>query len=134
VREYILAMYRLCLQREFSASHRLIGGDWGAENAQHAHSYRIEWELTSKSLDSHGFLVDLLDIERALDGVVKRYSGCSLNELPDFDRENPSLERFARILWRRLSASLPAGVGCAVRLWENASAWAGYEDPAMAVG
>lgn len=120
-------MYHLCLQREFTARHRLIGGDWGAESSPHPHSYRVEWELKSESLDSHGFLTDLLDVERALDGVVKHYNGCYLNELSEFDRENPSLERFVRILWQKLSASLPAGVGCAVRLWESPTAWAGYD-------
>jgi 6-pyruvoyltetrahydropterin/6-carboxytetrahydropterin synthase len=124
-------MYRLCLQREFTASHRLIGGDWGAENAQHSHPYRVEWELRADSLDAHGFLIDLLDIEHALDEVVDGCAGRSLNEMPDFHGQNPSLERFVRILWERLSAGLPAGVSCAVRLWESPSAWAGFEEPPL---
>ncbi len=122
-------MYSLCFQREFTARHRLVGGDWGAENTLHGHSYRIEWELQAAVLDSHGFLVDLVDVERSLVSVSQRYSGAVLNELPEFESQNPSLERFARILWDRLSASLPDGVHSAVRLWENSSAWAGYEPP-----
>ena len=121
------AMYRLCFQREFTARHRMVGGDWGAENELHGHAYRLEWELRSSTLDSHGFLVDLVDVERSLVSVSERYSGAVLNDLPEFETQNPSLERFARILWERLSASLPGGVQCSVRLWENPSAWAGYE-------
>jgi 6-pyruvoyltetrahydropterin/6-carboxytetrahydropterin synthase len=123
-------MYRLCFQREFPARHRLVGGDWGAENDLHGHSYRIEWELRAPTLDSHGYLVDLVDVERALVDVSERYSGAVLNDLPEFETLNPSLERFARILWDRLSAGLPAGVEGAVRLWENPSAWAGYDQAA----
>ena len=122
-------MYSLCFQREFTARHRLVGGDWGAENRLHGHSYRVEWELRSPALDAHGFLVDLVDVERSLVAVSNRYSGAVLNDLPEFESQNPSLERFARILWERLSAGLPAGVHGAVRLWENATAWAGYEQP-----
>ncbi len=122
-------MYRLCFQREFPARHRLVGGDWGPENSLHGHAYRIEWELKRSRLDSHGFLVDLVDVERALGLVIERYQDAVLNDLPEFDGENPSLERFAAILWGRLSASLPADTECAVRLWEDSAAWAGYERP-----
>jgi 6-pyruvoyltetrahydropterin/6-carboxytetrahydropterin synthase len=122
-------MYRLCFQREFTARHRLLGGNWGAENELHGHPYRVEWELSGQELDSHGFLVDLVDVEQALAGVVERYRGAVLNDLPEFGAENPSLERFARVLWERLSAALPRGVSAAVRLWENSSAWAGYTGP-----
>jgi len=122
-------MYRLCLQREFTARHRLVGGDWGAENLLHAHPYRLEWELRAAALDAHGYLVDLVDVERALGETVARYRDAVLNELPEFGSENPSLERFARVLWERLSASLPGGTTSTVRLWESTSAWAGYEPP-----
>jgi 6-pyruvoyltetrahydropterin/6-carboxytetrahydropterin synthase len=123
-------MYRLCFQREFTARHRLVGGDWGAENQLHGHPYRVEWELRSATVDEHGFLVDLVDVERSLGSVIARYGDAILNDLPEFENKNPSLERFARILWERLSSSLPGGIQSAVRLWENSSAWAGYEQPA----
>ena len=106
---YSDAMYRLCFHRDFPARHRLVGGDWGAE------------------LDRHGFLVDLVDVERALGSILERYKDAVLNELPEFRGENPSLERFAAILWDRLSAALPAGTQSSVRLWEDSLAWAGYE-------
>ncbi len=123
-------MYRLCLKRQFTARHRLVGGDWGAENELHSHPYRVEWELSAPKLDAHGYLVDLVEVERELDEAVGLYADAVLNELPEFGDGNPSLERFARILWERLSPSLPLGVRSAIRLWESPSAWAGYEPPA----
>ena len=120
-------MYRLCFQREFAARHRLIGGDWGPENALHGHTYRIEWELRGATLDRHGFLVDLVDVEAALASVIARYTDAVLNDLPEFEGLNPSLERFVAILWTRLSPTLPAAIECRVRLWEDSQAWAGYE-------
>ena len=120
-------MFRLCFQRDFTARHFLTGGDWGPENALHAHRYRIEWELRAPELNVHGYLVDLVEVERSLGDALDRYRGALLNELPEFAGMNPSLERFVKLLWDRLSASLPPVVSCAVRLWENESAWAGYE-------
>ena len=132
-------MYRLCFQRDFTARHFLVGGDWGPENQQHAHEYRLEWELRAPDLDRHGYLVDLIDVERALGAVLTRYEGALLNDLPEFAGQNPSLERFARALWERLDGTLGAPAAQAgapavrgapassVRLWENRQAWASYE-------
>jgi len=122
-------MYRLCFQRDFTARHFLVGGDWGPENQQHAHEYRLEWELRAPELDRHGYLVDLVDVERALGAVVARYEGALLNDLPEFAGQNPSLERFARALWERLDRSFEVAAHgtTAVRLWENRQAWASYE-------
>jgi 6-pyruvoyltetrahydropterin/6-carboxytetrahydropterin synthase len=126
---YSGGMYRLCFHREFSARHRLVGGDWGPENSLHGHAYKIEWELKGTTLDRHGFLVDLVDVERELGSIIARYQDSVLNDLSEFREENPSLERFAAILWGRLSAALPEGTECTVRLWEDSKAWAGYEQP-----
>jgi 6-pyruvoyltetrahydropterin/6-carboxytetrahydropterin synthase len=122
-------MYQLCLQRAFTARHFLVGGDWGKENEPHAHPYRIEWEIRAPALDAHGYLVDLVEVESRLRGILCRYEDALLNDLEEFKGINPSLERFVKILWERLSVSLPKGTVCSVRLWENDSAWAGYDGP-----
>ena len=120
-------MYRLCFQRDFTARHFLVGGDWGPENQPHAHDYRLEWELRAPDLDRHGYLADLVDVERTLGAVLARYEGALLNDLPEFADQNPSLERFARALWERLDGGAPGARTSSVRLWENRQAWASYE-------
>jgi 6-pyruvoyltetrahydropterin/6-carboxytetrahydropterin synthase len=119
-------MFALSLQRGFSARHHLIGGDWGAENTEHAHSYRLELRLEGPSLDEHGYLVDLVEVERLLEAQVARVRGRSLNELPEFAGLNPSLEQFARILAGALAAELPPArlTALEVRMWESETAWA----------
>ena len=120
-------MYRLCFQRDFTARHFLVGGDWGPENQPHAHDYRLEWELRAPDLDRHGYLADLVDVERALGAVLARYEGALLNDLPEFAGQNPSLERFARALWERLDGGSLGVRVSSVRVWENRQAWASYE-------
>jgi len=122
-------MYRVAVKRNFVAQHYLIGGDWGAENQKHSHHYILELELEGADLDRHGFLVDIVEIEAALDQQVAHYRDRTLNELEGFKDLNPSLERFARLLCESLAKTIGRGnVGrMYVRLWENASAWASYE-------
>ena len=121
-------MHTLAVRREFIARHALIGGDWGAENQPHSHPYLLELRMEGKQLDRHGFLVDILDVEKALDELVARYRDVLLNDLPEFRGLNPSLEHFSRILCEALDKRIGAGNLAAfeVVLWENAAAWASY--------
>lgn len=121
-------MYSVAVQRKFVAQHFLIGGDWGAENRKHSHAYAIELILTGDRLDQHGYLVDIVDIEHHLDGLVAYYRDQTLNELPEFSGLNPSIEHFARIVCATLAARLKANTLTAmtVTLWETDIAWASY--------
>ena len=120
-------MYQLAVTRDFVAQHYLIGGDWGAENARHSHAYRIEVLLSGLELDRHGYLVDIVELERALTEIISRYRDHTLNELAPFAGVNPSLERFARVLHEELRAGLSVGhLVLTVKLWENERDWAAY--------
>ncbi len=122
-------MYRVAVRRQFVAQHYLIGGDWGAENRPHSHVYMIELELVGSVLDRHNYLVDIVEIECQLDAAVAAYRDRLLNNLPEFENTNPSVELFSRLLAERLSAAIKAENirRLAVRLWENDIAWASYE-------
>ena len=99
-------MYRLAITRDFIAQHFLIGGDWGAENTRHSHHYRLQVRLRGDALDRHGYLCDIVELERVLDEVLGGYRDRTLNELAPFAGLNPSLERFAKILYDELLARL----------------------------
>lgn len=122
-------MYTVAVKRDFVAQHYLIGGDWGAENDLHSHHYFVEIQLHGPTLDEHGYLVDIVDIELNLDVLITEYRDKTLNELPAFQGLNPSIEHFARILCQtlaeRIQADTLARIG--VQLWENEIAWAGFE-------
>lgn len=120
--------YQLSLQFEFEARHYLVGGDWGPENFEHAHPYRLEWILEGPALDSHGYLVDLVDVEQHLQTTLRGYRDQTLNDLPEFAGLNPSLENFARVLATRLATVLEHSrlTSHTVRLWESPTAWASF--------
>jgi len=121
-------MYSVTVKRDFIAQHFLIGGDWGAENKLHSHHYRVEVKLEGTNLDAHGYLVDIVDIEQHVDALVKRYSDCTLNDLPQLHNLNPSLERFAQLFQEALTSHITAPTlsKMTVTIWENELAWASY--------
>ena len=124
-------MYSLGMRREFSARHYLIGGDWGAENSEHAHRYRMELVLEALNLDRHGYLVDIVEVEQHLEAVVAEFSGQTLNDLAAFAGLNPSIERLATILhaaFRTRLAHLRLEA-LTVTLWEDDIAWTSYRAP-----
>jgi 6-pyruvoyltetrahydropterin/6-carboxytetrahydropterin synthase len=121
-------MYTLGVRRDFIARHALIGGDWGAENQPHSHHYVLELQMDGESLDQHGYLVDIVDVERNLAELVARYRDHLLNDFPEFAGLNPSLENFCCILCNSLNERIPAKniTSVNVILWENDIAWASY--------
>lgn len=122
-------MYTVAVKRDFVAQHYLIGGDWGAENTLHSHHYIIELRLEGASLDQHGYLVDIVDVEEHLDEIVGYYREQMLNDKPEFSGLNPSIEHFARILAASLHERIRAAniTSLKVVLWEHENAWAAYE-------
>jgi len=124
-------MYTLAVKRSFVAQHYLIGGDWGAENEWHSHHYQLELQLEGSQLDQHGYLVDIVHVEAQLEALVAYYKDKTLNDLPEFEGLNPSIEHFTRIACQTLAAHLTAPTlnRIRVKIWENEIAWASYEQP-----
>jgi len=122
-------MYTLGVRRDFIARHFLIGGDWGPENFPNSHHYVLELQLEGKELDQHGYLVDIVDVEKHLDEIVNYYKDQMLNDKIEFAGLNPSIEHFARILASSLSERIKATniSGLKVVLWENEIAWAAFK-------
>jgi len=123
-------MYTVAVKRDFVAQHYLVGGDWGEENQRHSHHYQVEVELAGLTLDRHGYLVDIVDIETHLDALVNYYRDRTLNDLPEFADLNPSIEHFARIFCRQLKERIKAATleSVHVKIWETGIAWAAYRE------
>ncbi len=121
-------VYTVAVERDFIGRHWLFGGDWGTENEIHSHHYKVEVRLEGPELDRHGYLVDIVNIEAALDELIARYRDRTLNETPEFKDLNPSIERLSKVfceaLYERVDAPNISAV--TVKIWENQIAWASY--------
>jgi 6-pyruvoyltetrahydropterin/6-carboxytetrahydropterin synthase len=122
-------MYTVAVKRDFVAQHYLIGGDWGPENDLHSHHYFVEVQLFGETLDQHGYLVDIVDIENRLEALVAHYRDQTLNDLPEFAGLNPSIEHFSRIFCQAIAQDLnaPNLSAIAMQIWENEIAWARFQ-------
>ena len=121
-------MYTVAVESHLIAQHFLFGGDWGEENSPHAHHYVVEVRLQGATLNQHGYLVDIVDVEAILGELANHYRDRMLNALPEFAGINPSIEHFARILCEAFVKRLKGGHLSAiqVKIWENRIAWASY--------
>lgn len=119
-------MFTVAVKRHFLARHFLVGGDWGSENQEHSHSYALEIRLEGPLLNQHGYLMDIVEVEHLLDNIVATLNGALLNQLPDFNGLNPSIEHLADMCCRWLLRGLtrPPIYAVTVKVFENDTAWA----------
>jgi len=89
-------MYAVAVSRTFVAQHYLTVPDPGPEGDPHSHTFTLEATFRGAELDQYGYVVDIDDLERAIDETVEQFRDRLLNELPAFEGANPSAERLAR--------------------------------------
>ena len=120
-------MYQLMVRRDFVAQHYLTVPNCGPENEWHSHHFAVEVLLEGDTLTDNGYLVDIVEVEDALDALVDRYRDATLNDLPEFDGLNPSIEHFSRIFCVALEDRLETdGLDTTVKIWEDDDACSSY--------
>ena len=121
-------MYKLTVKEDFVAQHYLTVPDAGPENEWHSHHFAVEVQMEGEELNENGYLIDIVEVEAALDDLIDRYRDATLNDLPEFDGLNPSVEHFSRIVCTALQERLPTDslTGLTVRVWEDDDAWASF--------
>jgi 6-pyruvoyltetrahydropterin/6-carboxytetrahydropterin synthase len=113
----------------FAAAHSLRNFKGRCE-ALHGHNWRVEVVVRGENLDQAGLVMDFGELKalmrQVLDGLDHRY----LNEVPPFDRLNPSSELIARYIYQEIARRLPPGVEMArVSAWESEDSRATYLGP-----
>ena len=121
-------MYSVSVTRSFTAWHYLIGDDFGPENERNSHEFGITVTVEGPGLDEHGFLVNIDAVRSALNEAESRFGGATLNDLPGFEGVNPSVERFAHVLWDFIVERIPTESlsQLTVRVQEDDDASASY--------
>jgi 6-pyruvoyltetrahydropterin/6-carboxytetrahydropterin synthase len=122
-------MYTLMVTRDFVAQHYLTVPGCGPENEWHSHHFRVDIELEGESLNENGYLVDIVDVKEAIDTLVDRYKDSTLNDLPEFEGLNPSIEHFSRIFCHKFMHQIGAHQlsSVEVKVWEDDEAWASFQ-------
>jgi len=122
-------MYELIVESEFSAAHRLREYAGACENL-HGHNWRVEVVIGGEELGPLGMLMDFRDVKRTLHDVLDRLDHAYLNDLPEFETQNPTTENIARIVYRACAEKVPPRVRVrSVAIWESSGAGARYSEP-----
>ncbi len=99
-------MYYVRAEDTFSAAHYLKNYHGKCERL-HGHNYRVRVTVRGEKLDEGGMLLDFTVLKKKLKEVLSTYDHMNLNEVEDFSKTDPSAERIARVIFERLSASMP---------------------------
>jgi len=121
-------MFEVSVEETFAAGHALRGYRGKCENV-HGHNYRVRVTLQGEQLDSAGLLVDFVELKRTLRAIVERLDHTFLNDVPPFDKLNPSAENMARYFYEEMTQGLAgdnAGRVAEVKIWETDTATAAY--------
>lgn len=98
-------MYTVSVIRHFSSAHSLREY-LGKCEALHGHNWKVEVYVGGRDLDKLGMVIDFKIIKTCLDELLEQYDHVVLNEVPPFDKINPSSENIARVFFEKLSAEL----------------------------
>ncbi len=123
------ATYTMKIVTEFAAAHLLRGYD-GPCARLHGHNWKVEVEVRASALDDIGMGIDFKVIKQHTRQLVEQLDHRNLNELPPFDRLNPTAENIAAHLFRELGKRLNGERTrvSAVTLWETERASVRYTE------
>jgi 6-pyruvoyltetrahydropterin/6-carboxytetrahydropterin synthase len=114
----------------FHASHSLKG-NFGPACDVHPHDYRLDVTVRGSSLTDEGILIDIVQLEGAVRGLVDRWDGKCLDELTELQDINTTVEALARFVHERVSRELSdyAEFTLEAKVWESPTVWGAYQAP-----
>lgn len=112
-------MYELSVKDHFDAAHSLR--DYPGECRRlHGHTWDVEVTVRGKDLDDLGMVYDFKRLKDELRTVLDDYDHVLLDEVPPFDRVNPTAENLARVVYDRLAPVVGDAVSVVeVAVWES---------------
>lgn len=113
-------MYEISVERHFDAAHYLRGYRGKCESL-HGHRFKVVAKVKAKELNDIGIAYDFAELKQLLDGILVRFDHTCLNDVPPFDKINPSSENVASLIYdelKRKLAGTPLSISC-IEVWES---------------
>lgn len=113
-------MYGITVEKHFDAAHYLRGYQGKCEE-MHGHRYRVLVKISADRLNDIGLAYDFSDLKRHLKEIIDRFDHTCLNDVPPFDKINPSSENIAATVYGELREKLagdPVTI-TSVEAWET---------------
>ncbi len=122
-------MFILKVIKVFSAAHNLRGYKGKCEKL-HGHNWKVEVEVTGPKLNKLGMLMDFHDIKDELQAVLDKFDHAYLNEVPPFNKINPTSENLAKYVFDDLNLKLKTYnlKLHSITVWESDTSSASYTE------
>ena len=113
-------MYHISVEQHFDAAH-FLSGYQGKCEALHGHRYRVVARVKASRLDDIGLAYDFTELKKHLNDILSRFDHTCLNDVPPFDKINPSAENIAATIYDALQKKLAAAplTISGVEAWES---------------
>lgn len=98
-------MYEVKIKTGFAAAHQLRFYDGKYENL-HGHNWTAIVSVEAEELDSIGMGIDFVKLKEKVDAILAKLDYKNINEIPPFDKQNPSAENIARWLFKALATEM----------------------------
>jgi len=120
-------MYQVSVEQHFDAAH-FLRGYRGKCEALHGHRFRVVVRVKASEVDNIGLAYDFVELKRHLGDILSRFDHTCLNDVPPFDKINPSSENIASTIYNELQPKLagaPVSLAC-VEVWESPQSGVAY--------
>jgi len=123
------ARYTMKILTDFAAAHYLREYD-GECSRLHGHNWKVEVTVNASALDKVGMGMDFKVIKKATKSLIDELDHYNLNDIPPFDKINPTAENISAFLYKELSARLNNDTAKvqAITLWETDRACVTYTE------
>ena len=122
-------MYKVSVEHHFDAAHALRGYKGKCESL-HGHRFKVVARVTASKLDDTGLAYDFTELKAKLKAILERLDHTFINEVPPFDKINPSSENIAATIYGELKKELkesPVTLD-SVEVWESPTSWEEYRE------
>ena len=120
-------MYTVKVRSQFSGAHNLREYKGKCEDL-HGHIWIIELAVCSDRLDKAGMVVDFKKLKDMLNEVISELDHKYLNDVVYFKDNNPTSEKIAQYVYRKIRDKDPELDIKEITVWETDSSSATYSE------
>lgn len=119
-------MYEVLVEKGFSSAH-FLRNYHGKDEPLHGHNWKVQVKFRGKKLvEPEQYLVDFVEVQEILEKILKKIDYHNLNEVPPFDKINPSAENVAHWIYAEFVKHLSVVHPASVTVWETAEGAASF--------
>ena len=123
------SIFKLKVSSHFSSSHQLRNYKGKCENL-HGHNFVVEIVVKGSELDKEvEYLIDFKILKKMLNEIIEPLDHVHLNNVPPFDKINPSSENLSRYIYKEMEKKLEPYRNIEIEqvgVAENVGSWAYY--------